>query len=36
MGTDDLFHKRSARQAKDLARKKARRAPYTDKPYQEA
>lgn len=28
MGTDDLFHKRRARQAKDLARKKARRDPY--------
>lgn len=28
MGTDNLFHKRKAKQAKELARKKARRAPY--------
>lgn len=28
MGTDDLFHKRKARKAKDLARKKAKRETY--------
>ena len=28
MGTDNLFHKRKAKQARDLARKKAKRAPY--------
>jgi len=28
MGTDNLFHKRKARQARDLARRKGRRAPY--------
>lgn len=28
MGTDDLFHKRKARQAKDLARRSAKRKPY--------
>lgn len=29
MGTDDLFHKRKAKKASDLTRRKARRAPYT-------
>jgi len=29
MGTDDLFHKRKARKASDLARRKAHRAPYS-------
>lgn len=28
MGTDDLFHKRKARKAKDLKRRKAKRAPF--------
>lgn len=28
MGTDDLFHKRKAKKAEDLARRKAHRAPY--------
>ncbi len=28
MGTDDLFHKRKAKKAADLVRRKARRAPY--------
>jgi len=28
MGTDNLFHKRKARQVRDLARRKGRRAPY--------
>jgi len=28
MGTDDLFHKRKAKQARELARRKVRRAPY--------
>lgn len=28
MGTDDLFHKRRAKKAKDLRRRKARRDPY--------
>lgn len=28
MGTDNLFHKRKAKKAGDLARRKARRAPY--------
>ena len=28
MGTDNLFHKRKARKARDLARRKGRRAPY--------
>ncbi len=28
MGTDDLFHKRRAKQSKDLARRKAKRKPY--------
>ena len=28
MGTDNLFHKRKAKKAADLARRKARRAPY--------
>jgi len=28
MGTDNLFHKRKAKQASELARKKAKRAPY--------
>lgn len=28
MGTDDLFHKRKAKKASDLTRRKARRAPY--------
>ena len=28
MGTDNLFHKRKARQARDLARRKGRRVPY--------
>ncbi|OPY61749.1 MAG: hypothetical protein A4E57_04133 [Syntrophorhabdaceae bacterium PtaU1.Bin034] len=28
MGTDDLYHKRKAKTARDLARKKATRAPY--------
>jgi len=28
MGTDDLFHKRKAKKAGDLARSRARRAPY--------
>jgi len=29
MGTDDWFHKRKAKKASELARRKARRAPYT-------
>lgn len=28
MGTDDRFHKHKAKKASDLARRKARRAPY--------
>ena len=28
MGTDDLFHKRKAKKARDLCRRKAKRAPY--------
>ena len=28
MGTDNLFHKRKAKQARELARKKAKKAPY--------
>ena len=28
MGTDDLFHKRKAKRASELARRKARREPY--------
>jgi len=28
MGSDDLFHKRKAKNAQQLARRKARRAPY--------
>ena len=28
MGSDDLFHKRKAKQTRDLKRKKDKRAPY--------